>query len=149
MLFRSHTDSIVALVLAPCPVGVDIESAERDASRVIFRVASESERKLANEGVFASNGKVINPNIALWSGKEAAAKAFGLGMKFGLNCFEVQFCRDDVYRVKAHKMGPLSLKSPALIIESFDPYIVSVCSESEMMPSGRISRSLISSFDLL
>lgn len=145
----SHTESIAAVVLAPSPVGVDVELADRDASRVITRVSSEAERELANHGVFASNGKAVNPNIALWSAKEAAAKAVGLGMKFGLNCFEIRFAQDDLYRVGVVKTGPLSLRSPALLIESFEPYIVSVCSESNLMLSGRISRSLISSFDLV
>ncbi|NBX69688.1 MAG: 4'-phosphopantetheinyl transferase superfamily protein [Proteobacteria bacterium] len=144
----SHTENIVAVVLSPCPVGVDIELASRDASRVMSRVASEFERNLANQGVYATNGKSLDPNIALWSAKEAAAKAVGLGMKFGLNCFEIQFKKDDVYRVKSTKSGPLKLKSPTLVIESFDPYIISVCSELEVMPSGRIGRSLVSSFDL-
>ncbi len=144
----SHTESIVAAVLAPCPVGVDIELADRDATRVISRVASELEMSLAKKGVFATNGKLLNPNIALWSAKEAAAKAVGLGMKFGLNSFEIHFTKEDIYRVKNDRKGPLFLKNPSVVIESFDPYIVSVCSESEMMPSGRICRRLISSFDL-
>ncbi len=144
----SHTESIVAVALSPCPVGVDIELADRDASKVVTRVASDFERNLASQGVFATNGKSLNPNIALWSAKEAAAKAVGLGMKFGLNCFEIHFAKDDIYRVKSDRIGPLSLKSPTLIIESFNPYIISICSESEVMPSGRIGRSLISSFDL-
>jgi phosphopantetheinyl transferase (holo-ACP synthase) len=145
----SHTESIVALALAPYPVGVDIELADRDASRVIKRVANHIERQIAGDGVFATNGKLINPDIALWSAKEAAAKAVGLGMKFGLNCFEIRFLKNDTYRVESSKRGPLVLSSPTLVIESFDPYIVSVCSESEIMPSGRISRSLISSFDIV
>lgn len=144
----SHTQNIVAVVLSPCPVGVDIELATRDASRVVNRVANDFERNLAKQGVFATNGKSLNPNIALWSAKEAAAKAVGLGMKFGLNCFEIHFSKDDVYRVKTTRVGPLNLKSPTLVIESFDPYIISVCSEFEVMPSGRIGRSLVSSFDL-
>jgi len=144
----SHTDSIVAVVLAPFPVGVDIELADRDAARVISRVASQFEVELAHQGVFATNGKPLDPNIALWSAKEAAAKAVGLGMKFGLNCFEINFSQEQIYTVKSDKKGPLELKAPSLIIESFDPYIVSVCSEAEIMSSGRISRSLVSSFDL-
>jgi len=144
----SHTESIVALALAPYPVGVDIELADRDASRVITRVANSKEREVAGDGVFASNGKLINPDIALWSAKEAAAKAVGLGMKFGLNCFEVRFVKNDTTRVESTKPGPLTLKFPTIVIESFDPYIISVCSESEIMFSGRISRSLISSFDI-
>lgn len=143
----SHTENIAAVVLSNKPVGVDVELADRDASRVVSRVASDSERQLAKLGVFATNGKAINPDIALWSAKEAAAKAVGLGMKFGLNCFEIQFSKNDIYRVKTDKIGPLELKSPTLVIESFDPYIVSVCSESESMPSGRIGRSLISTLD--
>jgi len=144
----SHTDSIVALALSPFPVGVDIELATRDASRVMSRVATDLERSLASRGVFATNGRPLDPNIALWSAKEAAAKAVGLGMKFGLSCFEIHFAKDDIYRVKSDRVGPLNLKSPTLIIESFDPYIISVCSELEVIPSGRIGRSLVSSFDL-
>lgn len=144
----SHTESIVAAVLAPSAVGVDIEVADRDASKVISRVASESEVKLAKQGVYASNGKSLNPNIALWSAKEAAAKAVGLGMKFGLSCFEIVFTKDDVYRVRSDKKGPVYLKSPSIVIESFAPYIISVCSELELISSGRIGRSLVSSFDL-
>ena len=144
----SHTESIVAVALAPFPVGVDIELADRDAARVISRVASPFEVGMAKHGVFATNGKPLDPNIALWSAKEAAAKAIGLGMKFGLNCFEIHFSQDQIYTVKSDKRGPLELKSPTLIIESFDPYIVSVCSEAEIMSSGRIGRSLVSSFDL-
>jgi 4'-phosphopantetheinyl transferase EntD len=145
----SHTESIVAAVLSPFPVGVDIELASRDASRVVSRVASSEEISKAELGVYATNGKVLNPNIALWSAKEAAAKAVGLGMKFGLQNFEIHFSRDDIYRVKNDRKGPLELRCPALVIESFDPYIISVCSEAELLPSGRIGRSLVSSFDLI
>jgi len=120
----SHTHGLVAAVIGKHPIGVDVEKGARDASRVMKRVATEKER---------SEWEVP---IELWSAKEAFSKAFGLGMRFGLQAFEVHWAVKGPWRGIARVEGPLKVASPAILQEKFDTYLVSLATESSDLGSG-------------
>lgn len=71
----SHTTGWVAVMVAPPGAtccGIDIEHLDRDASRVIRRIASPTELALA-ETLYPRN-----PALLIWCAKEAAYKALGV-----------------------------------------------------------------------
>lgn len=73
----SHTDGYAALLYAPAPCGLDIESPARDFSRTARRFVNETEASFRRE---------LPPNFfhaLLWCAKEAAYKRMGIpGLDF-------------------------------------------------------------------
>lgn len=69
-LSLSHSQHWLAMAIGPLgqPLGVDIEEKEEQASRLLERFSSSSERKLLEEYQM--------PAIQLWTAKEAVFKAY-------------------------------------------------------------------------
>lgn len=125
----SHTDEVSVAVLSKTSVGIDIEKKSRSAAKVLARVATQRERTWA--------AKIPGRDIHLWSAKEAAAKAYGLGMKFGLKAFEILPNASDVlYEVKTELETPLIVKDPVILQEQWEDYILSFCSEKSSVLGG-------------
>lgn len=66
----SHTKSYVAVIISDEPCGVDIESVDRDTSRVESRFASLAEKAICR-AVFPHN-----PALMVWCAKEALYKFY-------------------------------------------------------------------------
>jgi len=137
----SHTELIAVAVIATSPVGIDVEKISRDASRVITRVSSPVEiARLSSWKIFV-DGKHIPSPLLLWSGKEAVSKALGLGITFGMHCFEIDLQSETgLYDVRVSGSGPLKLENPALKYFLHQEYLVSVCTEKERLGSGLLCR---------
>lgn len=128
----SHTEDRAVAVLSTHSVGVDIESAERDGTRVYRRVASEKE--LAHLASLPASSRV--PPIALWSAKEAFSKAVGLGMNFGLQEFQIILEGSPPYTAATNLRGPLTIADPAVVFDVRDGYVISVCGEKTDLERG-------------
>jgi 4'-phosphopantetheinyl transferase len=77
----THKTQYVGGVVAPTPIGLDIEKI-RDFSRGLFRkTAAEQEWALAN-----TEGKSLLTFFRFWTSKEAVLKATGIGIKDLLKC---------------------------------------------------------------
>lgn len=127
----SHTNGYAAAAIASFPIGVDLEMKTRSADRVLTRVASSGEVQEAFSTLPQSYSKNILPaGIALWSAKEASAKAVGLGMKFGLQRFRISFQQGPPYSVDIRVKGPMNLKQPFLNFFEHGELLISVCTES-------------------
>lgn len=120
----SHTGGLVAAVIAKQPVGIDVEFRTRDASRVLRRVATFKER---NEW---------DSPISLWSAKEAFSKAFGLGIRFGLQGFEVQYAPQPPWKGTTALKGPLHVSDPLVWQQREQQFLVSVVTEAEALKAG-------------
>jgi 4'-phosphopantetheinyl transferase len=89
---HSHANEVVACVVTPMhPVGVDVESADRDVDVKIARhCLSSAELRLFTDMDLAEQQTLL---MRHWTLKEAYSKARGLGMSLGFT--EYSFSFDD------------------------------------------------------
>lgn len=127
----SHTENVAVAVLGPAPVGIDVESPERFAGKVLGRAATEAERRMVSHYAEKSF-PFSNPGILLWSAKEAFSKALGLGMKFGFQHFHVDLTTAFPFPSETSLKGPLTVKSPAVIPTVRDGFLITICTENEV-----------------
>jgi 4'-phosphopantetheinyl transferase len=111
----THKKQYVAGVVAPTPIGIDIERI-RDVSRGLFR-------KTATAGEWALSGtaeKSLMTFFRFWTSKEAVLKATGIGIKDLLKC-QVRQILDDCHLL-------IFYESKDWLIEHFfyDQHIVSI-----------------------
>ena len=89
----THKTQYVAGVVAPTPIGIDIERI-RDFSRGLFRkTAADREWALAD-----TEGKSLLTFFRFWTSKEAVLKATGIGIKDLLKC-QVHQILDDCHLI--------------------------------------------------
>jgi phosphopantetheinyl transferase (holo-ACP synthase) len=127
----SHTEGIAVAVLGPRNVGIDVESIHRSAEKVIRRVSSEKERAASNSK--RESEPEFPGDIAIWSAKEAASKALGLGMNFGLQRFEILAIGEAPFSVNTDLKGPLAVHDPAVRFERYEDFLISVCTERSLL----------------
>ena len=89
----THKTQYVAGVVAPAPIGIDIEKI-RDFSRGLFRkTAADREWALAD-----TEGKSLLTFFRFWTSKEAVLKATGVGIRDLLKC-QVHQILDDCHLI--------------------------------------------------
>ena len=111
----THKTQYVGGVVAPTPIGLDIERI-RDFSRGLFRkTAVEQEWALAN-----TEEKSLMTFFRFWTSKEAVLKATGIGIKDLLKC-QVRQIPDDCHLI-------IQYESKDWLIEHFfyDQHIASI-----------------------
>jgi 4'-phosphopantetheinyl transferase len=84
----SHTDGLVAVAVAPLPVGVDVERRDREAlHEAAAAFLHPAERRALADRERVAAGDLL---ALLWTGKEAVAKALGTGF-VGLDPADLAF----------------------------------------------------------
>jgi 4'-phosphopantetheinyl transferase EntD len=131
----SHTQSLAVAAVSLHPVGIDVERVNRNADFALQRVAAEGEKKFLGRNINALAG-TVPAGIALWSAKEAFSKAIGLGLKFGLARFEIDLEGNVPFRARTAEVGPLTVAEPAITIQSFNGFLISVCTETSLLRAG-------------
>lgn len=131
----SHSSGFVAGVLAGRPVGIDVESVTRDASKVARRV-SESDEWNALPDRISVVGGVVPGALAMWCAKESVSKALGLGVVFGMTAFRIDFSVGNPARVELAMEGPLHVKDPAVWLEIRAGYLFAICTEAAQLAEG-------------
>jgi len=126
----SHTQGMAVAALGPTPIGIDVESLSRDATRALGRVTSEGDLLTLPPTVVVSD-QVVSASLALWCAKEAISKALGLGIVFGMNHFHVDFSQASPYPVVTDITGPLTVKNPAISFTIRGTYLFAVCTSRE------------------
>jgi len=136
----SHTEQVAVAAASPYPIGVDIESIYRDASRAVRRVSTDEELQVALGARLEAGGEPLPGEVALWSAKEAVSKAVGLGIKFGMQDFVIDFGTgskpNSAFPVRLLRQGPLNLVSPAVALTRFEHFLIAVCTEEPVLRRG-------------
>ncbi len=123
----SHTAQIAVAVLSPAPVGVDDENGNRIIQKILPRFTTSNERK--NIRPIRIQNNLFPGEIALWCAKEAMSKALGLGIKFGLDRFQVDNGGDPPWSINTTLTGPQLLEQPTVLFHGYENYLIAVCSE--------------------
>lgn len=134
----SHSGTRVTATVASSPVGIDVERLGRDASRALRRVIGDAESDLLGRE-FLLNGQKLDAELALWCSKEAASKATGLGIVFGMKVFRIHAEGELPYRVEFTGEGPLALRDPHIQLEVRDGYLNALCSGKQDLANRHFS----------
>jgi phosphopantetheinyl transferase len=127
----AHTEWAAVAAVSPYPVGIDIELKNRSVEKVISRVALDSERIQLRKSNQEIQQEIKEPELLLWTGKEAVSKAFGLGIQIGLQNIKIDF--DSKIKVLCNSKLPTPhiLSSPQLQFRVHKDYLISICSEEQ------------------
>lgn len=127
----AHTRGFVFAALSEKALGVDTERLDRPMGSVADRISNPSERRLL-ENLFVE-GVAVPSALALWCAKEAAAKASGLGMRWGLKNFELQPSDRGVWPLILRQPGPRAIHDPAVRFAVQDEFLVALCTERTLL----------------
>jgi len=125
----THTNGIAVAVLAVRSVGIDVERLTRPTDRVLPRVSTAAEREQLAKAKLPTG---LPPGVALWTAKEAISKATGLGIKFGMQEFTVDWQASTPRAVTLHREGPLPLERPAVDWLVDKDYAIAICTERSL-----------------
>jgi phosphopantetheinyl transferase len=101
----SHSGNVVVLAVSDRPVGIDIEQTSRDLRTAVFRCSSKPERRRLP-------GRTGAEVVAVWTVKEAYAKAKGLGHRLTFATLETD--QDPVtgsWSVRGDRQLPVEVRS--------------------------------------
>jgi phosphopantetheinyl transferase len=112
----AHSGTQVAVALSAFSVGIDTEPLDRKVENVLPRI-SETLEWQSIEKKMKERMVSYSPALAVWCAKEAAAKASGLGMKWGLKNFHLSTGENGLWEVKLDRLGPKA--TPDLVVTVF------------------------------
>lgn len=146
----SHTQNMAVAVLGAMTAGVDIESKDRSARKVLPRVATDEEIKWVERQPALLSHPPIPTDIFLWSAKEAFSKALGLGMNFGLNAFQIFPSEKPPFKAATQLQGPFAVDQPRILLETHENFLITVCTDEKQALAGIHRRVLsLSDFQML
>ena len=125
----SHTQTLAAAAVSLGPIGIDLEPCSRDAAAVLTRICHKEELLFAG-GDCCVDAHTISNALMIWTGKEAMAKASGLGMRYGLKNFELHPAKAPFSKGRIHRNGPIQLRRPSLEYFVYQGHLLAVCLES-------------------
>lgn len=129
----SHTEGAAVAALSNFPIGIDIEKKDRSVDRVLKKTASIEEIRSLDTAVFQLKNEVVDPRLLIWVGKEALAKASGLGLRKGLLPFRIYFGEHLPFKAQCAVEGPTALKNPVITYHIKDAYLVSIAYSGELI----------------
>lgn len=127
----SHTEEVAIAVVMPEAVGVDVEKVDRDSSRVLGRILTPQESQNLPPYLEVPGGRVPS-GILAWSAKEAVSKATGLGIKFGLKNFIINFSIPQPFPVRLGIEGPVFIKDAVVLALRREDWIITICTPRTM-----------------
>lgn len=89
----SHSGEYVCCAVSECEVGVDIQRYQEKVGGIAERFFTEADNNLLEN----SNGKKLEMFFRIWSVRESYMKLTGRGMGQGLDSFEINWKRRQIY----------------------------------------------------
>lgn len=132
----SHTEHVTVAAIAPFPIGIDIENKGREVTKVMDRTALYSERCELENISLPIKDELKDPELLIWTGKEALSKALGLGLQIGFKNLELLFGHIIYANWKSEKPCPRPLNHPELQFQICGDYLICLCSEKEAFLSS-------------
>ena len=133
----THTNNLAVAVLAPSPVGVDVEKVGRPVATALTTATTPSEHAQAVGTQLAVPGGNIPGTVALWVAKEALSKAIGIGGRKGFVGFHIPLQTPlPLTPLGKYPEGPMSLQEPGISLLRWQDYGIGVASELPLLKQG-------------
>lgn len=119
----SHCQGWAAAAISWFPIGIDLEPSDRQiAPKAVQRIYGENEEMPSPE-------PGLPPQLVRWTAKEAACKAFGVGLSHS-NLIQIQWTKNREGRFSVDGGDSLSgrLDAPEISVSSHRGLVLSVCS---------------------
>jgi phosphopantetheinyl transferase len=124
----AHSETLGCCAIGCKPIGVDIERRDRVAEGVMQRVCTDRELGFANQTKTIGGHEVRNA-LLLWTAKEAASKAMGLGFRGGFRNIEIDLMSEPLVRVLSKVEGPIATSGLVVSFQVYQDYLLAVCHE--------------------
>lgn len=125
----SHTENVSIAALSDCPVGIDIEKTNRAAARAVSKIASENELLRLKSFPDYLQARVSDPNLFLWTGKEALFKMLGLGLGKAVHDLEIDLSGSPPVSVIGSMNCPLPVKNPKIFYFFVEDFLIAISAE--------------------
>lgn len=128
----THSGRMIACVISPLQVGVDVEQGDVDHLSVMNSVFTPQEQEHVNQAPLATR---LQAFFRIWTRKEAYVKAVGMGLSIPPDSFSVPI--EEVYQAE----WAYYTCFPA------DPYVLSLCAQTDDFAEPMLQR--IEAYELL
>ena len=127
----SHSGNVAACAVADCEVGMDVQVYGKGREAVAKRFFTGQEQEMLQRA--KEEGRFEEVFLSLWSIKESYLKYTGLGMKMGLDSFEIDFDRQRIIDLAGKEESEKRVYFRQISLPSLSEYAASVCCGCEKM----------------
>lgn len=127
----SHSGNVAACAVADCEVGMDVQVYGKGREAVAKRFFTGQEQEMLQRA--KEEGRFEEVFFSLWSIKESYLKYTGLGMKMGLDSFDIDFDSQRIIGLSDKEGAAKQVYFRQISLPNLSEYAVSVCCGCEKM----------------
>lgn len=127
----SHSGNVAACAVADCEVGMDVQVYGKGREAVAKRFFTGQEQEMLQRA--KEEGRFEEVFFGLWSIKESYLKYTGLGMKMGLDSFDIDFNSQRIIGLSDKEGAAKQVYFRQISLPNLSEYAVSVCCGCEKM----------------
>lgn len=127
----SHSGNVAVCAVADCEIGTDVQIYGKGREAVAKRFFTGKEQEMLQRA--REEGRFEEVFFALWSIKESYLKYTGLGMKKGLDSFDIDFDSQRIIDLSGGKGAAKQVFFRQISLPNLSEYAVSVCCGCEKM----------------
>lgn len=127
----SHSGNVAVCAVADCEVGMDVQVYGKGREAVAKRFFTGQEQEMLQRA--KEEGRFEEVFFSLWSIKESYLKYTGLGMKMGLDSFDIDFDSQRIIGLSDKEGAAKQVYFRQISLPNLSEYAVSVCCGCEKM----------------